>query len=90
MKRAAERGREEMKRDGARSVRYDGDSDELQIVLNSGVTIRIPRMRIPGLQKAAQGDLADIELSPDANHDIVYSTRRGLLGARPHQARTRV
>jgi hypothetical protein len=36
MNAAAERGRLEMTRDGARSVCYDEDRDEVQIVLNTG------------------------------------------------------
>ena len=44
---AAARGRMEMKRDGARSVRYDESRDELEVTLNSGVTVSIPRVKIP-------------------------------------------
>src|SRR5690242_11380978 len=61
---AAARGRIEMKRDGARSVRYDKSRDELQIALNTGVTLNIPRVQIPGLEKATPEELEHIELSP--------------------------
>jgi hypothetical protein len=61
---AAARGRIEMKRDGARSVRYDEKRDELQLALNNGVTISIPRLQIPGLEKATREDLEAVELSP--------------------------
>jgi hypothetical protein len=61
---AAARGRMEMKRDGARSVRYDESRDELEVTLNSGVTVSIPRVKIPGLEKATREDLEQVELSP--------------------------
>lgn len=61
---AAARGRLEMNRDGARSVRYDERDDEIEIILNSGVTVRIPRATIPGLEEAKPEDLKQIELSP--------------------------
>ena len=58
------RGRVEMKRDGARSVRYDKGRDEIQITLNNGVTMSIPRAQIPGLENATGEDLEHVELSP--------------------------
>lgn len=61
---AAARGRAEMRRDGARAVRYDARSDELEIVLNSGVTVSMPRSAVPGLETASREDLAQVELSP--------------------------
>src|ERR1700681_4098335 len=61
---AATRGRIEMKRDGASSVRYDKGRDEIQIALNNGVTMSIPRVQIPGLEKATREDLEHVELSP--------------------------
>lgn len=64
MNAAAERGRLEMKRDGAQSVHYDDDSDEVRIRLNNGVTMSIPRAQIPGLEHAARRDLEQVELSP--------------------------
>ncbi len=64
MNAAAARGRLEMQRDGARSVRYDESRDELQIALNTGVTMNIPRTRIPGLEKATRRELEQVELSP--------------------------
>jgi hypothetical protein len=64
MNAAAARGRLEMQRDGARSVHYDESRDELRIALNSGVTMSIPRARIPGLEKATRKELEQVELSP--------------------------
>jgi hypothetical protein len=61
---AAARGRAEMRRDGARAVRYDPRSDELEIVLNSGVTVSMPRSAVPGLETASRENLAQVELSP--------------------------
>ena len=49
MRVAAAQGSIEKKRDGARLVRYDEGCDEVQITLNSGVTMGIPRKRIRGL-----------------------------------------
>jgi hypothetical protein len=54
----------EMKRDGARSVRYDESDDELEVTLNNGVTVSIPRAKIPGLEKATREDLEQVDLSP--------------------------
>ena len=61
---AAARGRMEMKRDGARSVRYNESRDVLEVALNSGVTVSIPRVKIPGLEKATREDLEQVDLSP--------------------------
>jgi hypothetical protein len=58
------RGRVEMKRDGARSAVYNPKRDEVQIVLNSGVSMSIPRKQIPGLENAAVELLREVELSP--------------------------
>lgn len=58
------RGREEMRLRGARSVRYDRRSDEVVIALNTGVVVRVPRERIPGVETAEPRDLAKIVLSP--------------------------
>jgi len=64
MRAAAERGHVEMSRDGARSVEYDEAHDAVQIALNNGVTMSIPRAQIPGLEKATRRDLEQVELSP--------------------------
>ena len=64
MSAAAERGRLEMSRDGARSVHYDEAHDAVQIGLNNGVVMSIPRAQIPGLEKATRKELEHVELSP--------------------------
>jgi hypothetical protein len=61
---AAERGRVEMSRDGARSVQYDEAHDAVHIALNNGVTLSIPRAQIPGLENATRRELEQVELSP--------------------------
>jgi hypothetical protein len=81
---ASARGRVETEGDGARSAVYDGDGDEIQIVLNSGVSMSIPRKHIPGLENATTDRLRDVELSPMTtsisfpNLDADYSIR-GLI-----------
>jgi hypothetical protein len=61
---AAARGRAEMARDGARNVKYNSRADEIEIALNTGVIVRIPREIIPGLENASPKDLARVRLSP--------------------------
>lgn len=61
---AATRGRVEKARDGARMVKYNARADEIEIALNTGVVVRIPRQIIPGLEKASPKDLARVRLSP--------------------------
>jgi hypothetical protein len=53
-----------MSRGGACSVQYDEAHDAVQIALNSGVTMSIPRAQIPGLEKATRRELEQVELSP--------------------------
>jgi hypothetical protein len=64
MSAAAERGRLEMSRDGAKSVPYDQAHDAVEIGLNNGVMMSIPRAQIPGLEKATRRELEHVELSP--------------------------
>jgi Protein of unknown function (DUF2442) len=61
---ASARGRVEMARDGARTVKYAPRADEIEIALNTGVIVRIPRAIIPGLENASPKDLARVRLSP--------------------------
>lgn len=61
---AAARGRVEKALDGARTVKYNPRADEIEIALNTGVVVRIPREIIPGLENASQKDLARVRLSP--------------------------
>jgi hypothetical protein len=61
---AEARGRVEMERDGARSVKYNPRAGEIEIALNTGVVVRIPREIIPGLENASPKDLARVRLSP--------------------------
>jgi Protein of unknown function (DUF2442) len=61
---AATRGRVEKARDGARTVKYNARADEIEIALNTGVVVRIPRQIIPGLENARPKDLARVRLSP--------------------------
>jgi hypothetical protein len=61
---AAARSRVEKARDGARTVKYIPRADEIEIALNTGVVVRIPREIIPGLEKASPKDLARVRLSP--------------------------
>jgi Protein of unknown function (DUF2442) len=61
---AAARGRLEKARDGARAVKYNPRADEIEIALNTGVVVRIPREIIPGLEDANPKDLARVRLSP--------------------------
>jgi len=53
-----------MLRDGARAVKYYPRVDELEIILNTGVVVRIPRGIIPGLESASPKDLKHVSLSP--------------------------
>jgi uncharacterized protein DUF2442 len=61
---AAARGKVEMARDGARSVKYNSRAGAIEIALNTGVVVRIPREIIPGLENASPKDLARVHLSP--------------------------
>jgi hypothetical protein len=61
---AAARGRVEKARHGARTVKYNRLADEIEIALNTGVVVRIPREIIPGLENANPKDLARVRLSP--------------------------
>jgi hypothetical protein len=61
---AAARGRIEKVRHGARAVKYNPRADEIEIALNTGVVVRIPREIIPGLEDASPKDLARVRLSP--------------------------
>jgi hypothetical protein len=53
-----------MAQDGARTVKYNSRVDEIEIALNTGVVVRIPRELIPGLENASPKDLARVRLSP--------------------------